>query len=342
MILLNKKTFFLLSAMLLVACEPSPTLQKVSGYTQGTTYHVSFWQKNENIDTNAIKKKIDDELNRIDKSLSNYRPDSDIEMFNSRITTDSQTVSAELTNLIAQARAVSIASNGCYDLTIKPLFDLWGFKDDKITIPTPEKLQEVLNQVGFKQLEMLDETHLRKLNPKLRVDLSSIGQGYSVAQIVNVLKMQGIENYLVEIGGELQAQGRKPDNSAWRVALEKPLSNERTMQKIITIQGNKPLSIMTSGTYRHFFDVEGKRYGHILDATTGKPIIHNTVSVTVFHEDATTAEAWDTALLCVGREEGIKIANQAGIAALFIDQNGENFEEYKSTAMQNLKDITMQ
>jgi thiamine biosynthesis lipoprotein len=160
--------------------------------------------------------------------------------------------------------------------------------------------------------------------------------------MVGLLEQQGITNYLVEIGGELQTRGQKPDTSPWRVALEKPLSSERTMQKIVTIKQIEPLAVMTSGTYRHYFDVDGKRYSHILNAKTGVPVDHNTVSVTVLHDNVTQADAWSTALLCLGRTAGIEVANQAGIAALFIEQQGEAFNEYRSVPFDALTQVTVE
>jgi thiamine biosynthesis lipoprotein len=143
----------------------------------------------------------------------------------------------------------------------------------------------------------------------------------------------------VEIGGELQTKGHKPDNKPWRIALEKPLSGERTMQKIITIERTEPLAVMTSGTYRHFFDADGKRYSHILDATTGRPVDHRTVSVTVLHADPTQADAWSTALLCLGRSKGVEAANKAGIAAMFIENDDEEFKEYSSIPLGALQKV---
>ncbi|MDD5274047.1 MAG: FAD:protein FMN transferase [Methylovulum sp.] len=329
-----------LSAALLFGCS-QPTVQKFAGTAQGTTYHVSFWAKT-TTDTQAIKLLADAEFSRLDKLLSNYRPDSQIEQLNATISSEPQQVSGEIIGLIEQAQLVSVASQGCYDLTIKPLFDLWGFKADKFSAPDPATLQATLKkEVGFAKIEVLDSTHLRKLNPQLRIDLSSIAQGYSVARIAALLEQQGIGNYLVEIGGELQTRGKKPDGEAWRIALEKPLPDERTMQKIITINQPEPLAIMTSGTYRHYFDVNGKRYSHILDARSGAPIEHDTVSVTVIHGDPTQADAWSTALLCLGREAGLAAANKAGIAALFIEQQDKNFNEFSSTALETLHTITI-
>jgi thiamine biosynthesis lipoprotein len=126
------------------------------------------------------------------------------------------------------------------------------------------------------------------------------------------------------------------------VALEKPLSTQRSMHKIITMNRTEPMSVTTSGTYHHFFDKDGKRYSHILDAKTGTPITHNTVSVSVFDENATQAEVWDTALLCLGREAGMELANKIGIAALFIEQEGDHFTEFSSTALTDLKTIVIE
>ena len=333
-----KLLFILTITLSLCGCEKTKEVQKFGGEAQGTTYHISFWSVQE-ADTQAVKKTVDAELSRLDKLLSNYRPDSDIEQLNATLSSEPQTVNAEIITLIEQARVVSQASNGCYDLTIKPLFDLWGFKKDKLSIPDQATLEKTLKEVGFAQIGVIDATHLRKLNPELRIDLSSIAQGYSVTRITNLLEQQGIENYLVEIGGELQTHGKKPDNESWHIALEKPLSGERTMNKIITIERTEPLAVMTAGTYRHYFDDNGKRYSHILDAKTGKPVAHHTVSVTVLHNDPTQADAWDTALLCMGTQAGLEAANKAGIAALFIEQQGEVFNEYSSIPLSELKQV---
>jgi thiamine biosynthesis lipoprotein len=288
-----------------------------------------------------MAKSVEAEFSRIDKQLSNYRPDSAIEQFNATLSGQPQTVTAEIVSLIELARAVSAASDGCYDLTIKPLFELWGFTKDELILPNEAAIKTTLHNVGLAQLERLDANHLRKHNPGLKVDLSSIGQGYSVSRIGALLEQQDIHDYLVEIGGELQTRGQKPGGQPWRIALEKPLSGERTLHKIITVKRTTPLAVMTSGTYRHFFDVDGKRYSHILDARTGKPVTHTTVSVSVLHDNPTLADAWSTALLCLGKNAGIEAANKAGIAALFIEQQGEAFNEFPSDYLTKLEQVSI-
>ncbi len=331
-----------LTVALLVGCSKTPEMSKIQGAAQGTTYNLTFeLPANSTAARSAIESAVNAEFARIDKALSNYRDDSGIEQFNAQKTTDVLPADAELVALIEEARKVYRASNGCYDLTIKPLFDLWGFKKDVFSPPTDEELAQTLSNIGLNKLETVDGTHLRKQLPELRVDISSIGQGYSVGRVVKVLEQFGIQNYLVEIGGELQTKGKKPSGEPWRIAIEKPLPNERKLHKIASFDSGAPMSLMTSGTYRHFFDSNGKRYSHILDARTGKPVEHNTVSVTLFHENPTIADAWSTALLCLGSEEGLKVANTHQLPALFIDQQGDTLIEHHSESLKTFKDVSL-
>ena len=339
-----------LSMCFLTACSKTPEPVKIEGFAQGTTYHFTFVLPPLNgkkdseqalVSQEFINKAITAELARIDTSISNYRKDSSIELFNAQLDTAPHEVNEEVVQLIEQARKISAASNGCYDLTIKPLFDLWGFKKDVFNLPSDEALQQTLQLVGIDKLVTVDATHLQKTLPNLRVDLSSIGQGHSVGRIAELLEKHGVTNYLVEIGGELKTRGKKPDGKPWRVALEKPLPNERKLSKIVSFNSGEPMSLMASGTYRHYFDNNGKRYSHILDARTGKPVEHNTVSVAVLHPNPAIADAWSTALLCLGSEAGIEAANEHNIAALYVDQHGEQLIEKKNKALNALKDVEL-
>jgi thiamine biosynthesis lipoprotein len=190
------------------------------------------------------------------------------------------------------------------------------------------------------KLEAAGDSQLRKTLPDLRIDVSSIGQGYTVERIAQILETAGVEHYLVEIGGELKVRGRKPDGKPWRIALEKPLPGERRLHKIVSFDSGEPIALMASGTYRHYFDQNGKRYSHILDARSGKPIEHNTVSVAVLHPDPTLADAWSTALLCLGAEQGLQTADSAALAALFIEQIGDELIERPSRAMREIHSVS--
>ncbi len=337
-----KSLILIAISALMFGCSQKPELSKIEGFAQGTTYHLTFvLPADSTAELATIETAVNDEFARMDKSLSNYRDDSIIEAFNAQQTTDAVAVDPELVALVEQARKVHRASNGCYDLTIKPLFDLWGFKKDEFNPPNDADLAQTMALIGLDNVETVDSTHLRKKIPNLRIDVSSIGQGYAVGQIVKVLEQYGVQEYLVEVGGELKVKGKKPDGEAWRIALEKPLPNERKMHKIVSFDTGAPMSLMASGTYRHFFDSNGKRYSHILDARSGKPVEHNTVSVAILHEDPTIADAWSTALLCLGTSEGLKVANDNQIAVLFIDQQGDELIEAQSEAMKTMKDASL-
>jgi len=325
--------------IMLTGCS-EPTIQKLEGPVQGTTYHISYWSESP-VDTKDIKSDIENEFAVIDKLLSNYRPDSTIETFNSAENTDSQEVGGEIVALVKIAQVVNQASQGCYDLTIKPLFDLWGFRGDALTIPNDSTILNTLKKIGMEKLEVVDETHLRKKQADLKVDLSSISQGYSVERISKVLAQKGITNYLVEIGGELKTNGYKPGLQPWRIAVERPLPEERTMHKIVTMPKDAPMAVMTSGTYRHYFDDHGQRYSHILDARNGRPVVHNLVSVTVLLGDPSVADAWSTALLCLGQKDGMTAANTAKIPALFIELQGTELIESRSDALNTLTTLTI-
>ncbi|MDO9423775.1 MAG: FAD:protein FMN transferase [Methylobacter sp.] len=323
----------------LTGCS-EPTVQKFEGPTQGTTYHISYWSEAP-VDAKDIKDAIENELADIDKLLSDYRPDSTIEIFNNTENTESQEVGSEIVSLVKVAKTVNRAGQGCYDLTIKPLFDLWGFQGDAPTVPKDSAIVTTLKQIGMDKLEVVDETHLRKKQADLKVALSSISQGYSVERLSEVLEQKGIVHYLVEIGGELKINGYKPDLQPWRIALERPLPEERVMHKVITMPKDSPVAVMTSGTYRHYFDDHGQRYSHVLDARNGWPITHNLVSVTVLLGDPVLADAWSTTLLCLGQKEGMLAANTAKIPALFIELQDDELTESRSEALNALSNIAI-
>jgi thiamine biosynthesis lipoprotein len=326
---------------LMVACSKAPEPTKIEGFAQGTTYHVTFILPDKK-QKSVIAEEVTAELKRIDESISNYRKDSTIELFNAQLDTEPHEVNEEIIKLVEHARSINKASGGCYDLTIKPLFDLWGFKKDVFHLPSDEELQQTLQLIGMDKVITVDATHLQKALPNLRVDLSSIGQGYSVERLAMLLESHQITNYIVEIGGELKVRGKKSDGTPWRIAMEKPISTERKVEKIAVFESGEPMSLMPSGTYHHYFDSDGKRYSHILDARNGKPIEHNTVVANAFIEDSALADAWSTALLCLGSDEGMKVANENGIAALFIDQVGDKLVEKTSLPLNSFRAVKLE
>ncbi|MGL4938658.1 FAD:protein FMN transferase [Shewanella sp.] len=321
--------FFLI---LLLGCERHANLFKLEGEAQGTTWHITFWSEN-HINLALVDANIQQRLKELDKNLSNYRQDSTISVFNGTMSTAPIFVGKEIVELVNQAKIVSLKSQGCYDLTVKSLFDLWGFDEYQLTIPSDIAIRETLAHTGMQYLH-LDENAMRKESTQVHVDLSSIAQGYSVGALAEVLERYDVKHYLVEIGGEMVVKGHKPDGSNWKVAIERPLPDSKTLQKLLTVKQDQ--AIMTSGTYRHYFDNHGVRLSHILDARTGYPVTHNTVSVTVLHPNPTLADAWSTALLCLGHQAGLKVANSNDISALFITEENNQLSEVSSASFDTM------
>lgn len=324
----------------LTGCEPSNEIREFAGEQQGTTYHIKVVIDPSKTSESALSERIDDIFARVDLAVSNYRDDSELSRFNHQKSTDWVPVSAELAYLTSLARSVSDKTRGCFDLTIKPLFDLWGFsKTGPQKVPPDEHIRRVMKHIGMARIEVdLSGLRMRKRDPQIQLDLSSIGQGYTVGEIANALEQLGVVDYLVEIGGELKVRGRKPDGSHWRVAVEKPSPFSKEIQSLIDVRQIEGTAIMTAGTYRHYFEQEGQVYSHIMDPRSGRPVTHNLLSVTILHEDPTLADLWDTALLCVGEEEALKIAKEENLKVLLIADHQHQLVETMSPAFLKEKD----
>ena len=297
-----------------IACTPSPSsLHAVSGVAQGTTYSLQ-WTGDA---TEAqIAAAAEQELARIDELLSNYRADSTLERFNAAASTAPLELPSELVALLELAQRIHAASQGCFDPTVRPLVRAWGFDGDTPAVPTAEAIDEARARVGLDKLELVDATRVRKTVPTLELDMASIGQGYSSGRLADLLEQHGSTAYLVEIGGEVVARGSKPDGSVWRVGIENPVPGTG-IGPALRIPPAGRTAVITSGSYRHYLEADGRRFGHIIDPRSGSPVEHALVSVTVVGDDAATAAAWGTALLCLGPGAAAATAERESLAALF-------------------------
>jgi thiamine biosynthesis lipoprotein len=286
-------------------------LRAVAGVAQGTTYSLQWTGGGTERD---IASAAEQELARIDALLSNYREDSTLERFNANHSTDAIELPSELVALLALAQRVHAASDGCFDPTVRPLVHAWGFDSDTPAVPAPAALAAAREAVGLNKLELIDATHARKAVAGLALDMSSIGQGYTAGRLADLLEQNGSTAYLAEIGGEVVARGLKPDGSAWRIGIENPGAGA---DPALRMPPAARTAVVTSGSYRHYFDADGRRFGHIIDPRTGAPVDHALVSVTVVADDGATAGAWGTALLCLGPSAASATAEREGLAALF-------------------------
>jgi thiamine biosynthesis lipoprotein len=313
-----------------VSCRSSspPSIQALGGLAQGTTYAVQWWS-DAPVDRDALGRALSDELERLDRLLSNYRPDSTLEVFNAAQSVDPQSLPEELVGLLRLAADVHRASDGCFDPTVQPLVRAWGFDGDEPAVPSPPDLAAARNRVGFDKLEILDAGTVRKTVPGLEIDMASIGQGYTAGRMAAVVERLGIRHYIVEIGGELVARGHRPDTTPWRVGIEDPSAAGGPPERL-NLPTAEPTAVITSGTYRHYFENDGRTYGHILDPRTGRPVDHGLVEVTVVGPDPARAAAWATALLCLGPVDAAAVADREALAALLAVRADRGIERVRS------------
>lgn len=319
-------------SVFLYACQPGPSETELAGSAQGTTYHIKTVLAGLDVKPEELRQQLEQTFSDIDAKLSNYRDDSEISRINANKSADWLPVSPEIAELIGIAKAVHAQSGGCYDLTVKPVFDLWGFSRHEMKIPEQTDIDRTLKHVGLDKVSLdAANSRIRKQDPEVAIDLSSIAQGYTVGVVAKLLETRGIQNYLAEIGGEMKVKGRKANGQEWKIAVEKPTPFDREVQKILSIHQENGTAVMTSGTYRNFFEQGGQVYSHIIDPKTGGPVTHRLLSVTVLHDDPTWADAWSTALLCLGEKTGFDAAESAGLRALFIyGEDGQLKERFSS------------
>jgi thiamine biosynthesis lipoprotein len=289
---------------ILAACSPAMVQESyLTGPTMGTTYNIKFVPVDK-LNEKVLKEQIDQLLLDINQLMSTYIKDSELSQFN-------------------QWKSI-----GLLDVTVGPLVNLWGFgpQSRPEKIPSDKLIQATRQLVGLEKL-IIGPTWASKTNPNLYVDLSTIAKGYAVDQITQLLQTYNIENLLVEIGGEMRLSGVKASGEAWKIAIEKPETEQRTAQEIITIGDN---AVATSGDYRIYYEQDGVRYSHLIDPTTGYPITHNVVSVTVIHPSSMTADGLATALIVMGKEKALALADKYDIAVLLITKEKDGFNEYTS------------
>jgi thiamine biosynthesis lipoprotein len=312
--------------------EADRALLALSGSTMGTSYSVQVADPPSSIDLAALQRRIDALLAEVNGLMSTYQPDSELSRFNSSRATDWFPVSAELARVVDQAQAVSAASNGAFDVTVGPLVNLWGFGPERTAdrLPTQPEIDAALANTGHAKLEVrLDPPALRKALPDLYVDLSAIAKGYGVDRVAALLAGEGIANALVEIGGELNGRGHNGRGEPWRIAVERPDPGARRLFRVVPL---RDMGMATSGDYRNFFTLDGKRYSHSIDPSTGRPVTHSLASVTVLAESSMQADAWATALLVLGPQRGFDLAHRRGMAALLISHDGERLQARSTEA----------
>jgi len=314
----------------------SLSLVQLGGQTMGTTYHVSYGEPDSVASPESIQVAIDSALVALNASVSTYIDSSIISVINaSSDTTVWHPVDIHFSTIFVASKRIYTDTKGAFNPAIGPLVRAWGFGPvDTSSIPDSAAVDSLLALVDFESFE-LDSTlaFVRKSNPGANLDFSAIAKGYGVDVVAELLAAHGISDYFVEIGGEVRTQGQHPAGRPWKVGIEKPAVDAMSEQETQEIVPMINRSMATSGNYRNYHEVEGRRYAHIIDPTTGYSRSSSLLSVSVIADNCMTADAYATAFMVMG-EEGARafVASRPGLEAFFIlgTESGE-FAETRST-----------
>lgn len=327
-----------LPTLSLIACnldKVGTQLVTVTGATMGTTYTLSISDSLKDLDKTKLQADVNRIFETVNKNMSTYRPDSELSRFNSSRSTNWMPVSLETVAVVEEALRASHVTGGAFDATVGPMVNYWGFGpgEDKMPQPPHDDLDGIVSRIGFSHIEARrSPPALRKSRADIYIDLCGIAKGFALDKAAEYLRSRNIDDFLLEIGGELRAHGHNPEDNPWRVAIEKPISREYAIHRII---GLEDAAVATSGYYRNFFELDGVRYSHIIDPRTGKPVTHNLASVSVIDPSTMRADALATALMVLGPELGPQLAQRERLAVLFIIKTGDKFEETITAAFQN-------
>ncbi|ARC92978.1 FAD:protein FMN transferase ApbE [Vibrio coralliilyticus] len=318
------------SLLVLAGCEKPVEQIHLSGPTMGTTYNIKYIESEGIPSPEALQKEVDRLLEEVNDQMSTYRKDSELSRFNQNQTSTPFEVSPQTATVVKEAIRLNGLTLGALDVTVGPLVNLWGFGPEARpeVVPTDEELAARKANTGIQHLTVKGNL-LTKDIPNLYVDLSTIAKGWGVDVVADYIQSQGIQNYMVEVGGEMRLKGINREGVKWRIAIEKPSADERAVQEIIE-PGD--MAVATSGDYRIYFERDGVRYSHIINPQTGKPIRHKVVSVTVLDKSSMTADGLATGLMVLGEEQGMKIANENNIPVFMIVKTEDGFKEMASEA----------
>ncbi len=307
-------------------------LVEFRGGTMGTTYVIKFVlnsdEKKQPSYLDGLKVEIDRLLRDFNGVFSTYDEESEISFVNGSLNREEGIlISREFREGIIAALKFSDFTEGKFDPSISPLVDLWGFgRNRREVVPDEADIARSKKLVNYKKIKV--ENDKLYLAAEMQIDLSAIAKGKAVDLVGEALEREAIDDYLVEIGGEVRARGRNQRGKAWAIFIVSPDFDSQTGSLVVSLDD---LSMATSGDYLSYFEKDGKRYSHIIDPVTGYPISHKLASISVLAENCEEADALATAILVMGEEEGKQFAKEKNIPAHFIYREEDRFSTFTTS-----------
>lgn len=327
--------YLLIFLICLVSCSIDESSKKSvlvtnKGNTQGTYYYIKYLS----INGQSFQTDIDSILNEIDLSLSIYNNNSLISNINSG---DSVKTDFLFNTVFDVSKEINEKTNGAFDPSISPLVNYWGFYNytgvKEILVDSTE-INNILKNIGFDKIKI--KNNLVQLPTNMSLDFNSIAQGYTVDLIGSYLRKVGVNDFLINVGGENLASGKNQEGDIWKIGIEKPTNKINDDYKLILSLNNK--AIATSGNYRKFHKINGKKYSHVIDPLTGYPAYNRLLSVSVIHDDCMIADAYATAFMVMGvkkTKDFIKKNKELQVFLIYSSKENEELETYISPSLNN-------
>ncbi len=327
--------FILLALGLLQApWRPATAEVMLDGATMGSTWTVRIAALPAGQDAGTVRAAIEGVLESINRQMSTYRETSEITRFNRTPGLDWFPVSPDFAAVVAESARISALTGGAFDITVAPLVDLWGFGPDWSArqVPAAAAVEATRARVGWQGIEArMDPPALRRTVDGITLDVSAIAVGYAVDRLADVLEDAGVEDYLIDVGGEFRGRGSSAAGRPWRVGVEHPGTG--AVAAAVELQG---MALATSGDYRNYYEAGGEFYSHVLDPRTGRPVSHQLASVTVVTRTATEADALATAFLVLGLAPGRALADEHALAVLWVVRGDSGYRVVETPAFARL------
>lgn len=320
----------IIGSIFVIRQQRNTPFQKDEGMVFGTIYHITYQS-----DTN-YQKEIEAELQKVDHSLSPFNKTSIISCVNRN---EKVKVDEMFSEVFQLAEKISGDTDGAFDITVAPMVNAWGFGFKTGNPPTRQTIDSLRAIVGFHTVSLQDGYVIKK-NPKTMLDCSAIAKGYGTDVVARFLKKKGVQNFMVEIGGEIVVNGNSEKLQPWRIGINKPtddsLNTSQAIQDVVSVSN---IAMATSGNYRNFYYKNGKKYAHTIDPKTGYPVQHNILSATLFADDCATADAYATSFMVLGLDGAKKILEKHPELCAYLiysDQKGSNQIWYSPSLQKKL------
>lgn len=290
--------FLIIGTVLIIKNKNTAPYQHNKGFVFGTTYSVTYQCDSD------LTKQIQATLDDVDRSLSMFNEKSIVSSINRN---EPVKLNKMFTDVFTLAQTVSEETYGAFDITVAPLVNLWGFGFKSGTVPTTQAVDSLRQLIGYKKVKIVG-SHIVKADPRIMLDCSAIAKGYGTDAVAATLRRNGVENYMVEIGGEIATKGVSEKRVAWKIGVTKPTDDSlSTNDELQTVLNVTDRAMATSGNYRNFYYKGGRKYAHTIDPKTGRPVQHNILSATVLAANCATADAYATAFMVMGLDGAKKV-----------------------------------